>query len=179
MNVIDHKLFILPGYQTTLLCADDQASLETLLEKCADYSLLVTGSPPKPSAAASLLADCPDGKNLADKYVIGFSTRNQELFGVLDAIGDYPTQDDWWLGLLLLDPARRNQGLGGQIYQTFEHWVVLQGGRRIFLGVVEENQKATSFWQTMGFQVVEKQPPKQFGNVPHVVLTMLRSLSQA
>ena len=176
MNVIDHKLFILSGYRTILMQGDDQGKLQTLLEKCADYSLLVAGFPPKPSAAVSLLADYPPGKTLADKFVIGFSTEQYRLFGVLDAVRDYPRQGDWWLGLLLLDPAQRNKGLGKRIVQSFEHWVSEQGARRIFLGFLEENQKACRFWRTMGFEIVGRQPVRQFGNLTHVVITMAHNI---
>jgi ribosomal protein S18 acetylase RimI-like enzyme len=179
MSAIVHKPFFLTGYHTALMKADDQAELQTLLERCADYSLLVDGSPPIPSAAASLLSDCPPGKTLANKFVIGFSTRKQDLIGVLDAVRDYPTQDDWWLGLLLLDPVYRNQRLGRRIYQAFEHWASLQGARRIFLGVIEENDKAYQFWQKLGFEILERQPERQFGNMTHVVITMVRNLSEA
>jgi len=100
------------------------------------------------------------------------------LFGVLDAIRDYPTQDDWWLGLLLLDPAQRNQGLGRRIYQSFEHWAGQQGARRIFLGVVEENQKAYLFWQKLGFELIERRPARQFGDLTHVGIILVRNVSE-
>jgi GNAT superfamily N-acetyltransferase len=178
MIAIDRGQFTLPGYRSSLMQADDLTKLKSLLEKCADYSLMVTGSPPKSSDAASLLADCPEGKTLADKFLIGISTRKQELIGVLDAIRDYPTQHDWWLGLLLLDPAQRNKGLGTRIFKSFEYWLRQQGTRHVFLGVVEENQRAYQFWQGMGFQVVERQPARLFGNLYHVVLTMVYTLSE-
>jgi GNAT superfamily N-acetyltransferase len=112
-----------------------------------------------------------------DKFVIGFSTIDQSLFGVLDAIRDYPTPKDWWMGLLLLDPAQRNKGLGRRIYQSFEYWVRRQDARHIFLGVVEANQKAFQFWQTMGFELVEREPGRQFGDPGHVVLVLQRKLT--
>jgi GNAT superfamily N-acetyltransferase len=176
MNASDHKRFILPGYRTNLLHAADQAELQTLLEKCADYSFMVTGSPPKPSAAALLLVDCPAGKTLADKFVFGFYAKKQGLLGVLDAMRDYPTQNDWWLGLLLLVPAQRSKGLGRRIYHSFEQWVSQQGAGRVFLGVVEANQRAYQFWRTMGFTVAEREPGRQFGDTEHVVLVMQRNL---
>jgi GNAT superfamily N-acetyltransferase len=179
MSTTVHGLFPLPGYRTRLIKVADQVELQSLLERCADYSLLVTGSSPKPSAAVSLLADCPLGKTLIDKSVIGIFDEEQVLIGVLDVIRDYPTQDDWWLGLLLLDPSQRKKGLGKRIYQAFEHWVGQQGARRIYLGVVEENQKAYRFWQRMGFEIVETQPSRQFSNLSHVVVVMIRNLSEA
>jgi ribosomal protein S18 acetylase RimI-like enzyme len=124
------------------------------------------------------LAECPPGKTLMDKSVIGIFDEEQVLFGVLDAVRNYPAQDDWWLGLLLLDPAQRNKGLGNRIYQAFEHWVGQQGGRRIYLGVIEENQKAFRFWKRMDFEIVETQPSRFFGNLSHVVVVMIRNLSE-
>jgi GNAT superfamily N-acetyltransferase len=179
MSTIVHVLFPLPGYRTSLIKAGDQAELQSLLEKCADYSLLVTGSSPKPSAAVSLLADCPPGKTLIDKSVIGIFDEEQVLIGVLDVVHDYPTQDDWWLGLLLLDPSQRKKGLGKRIYQSFEHWVGQQGARRIYLGVIEENQKAFRFWQRLDFEIIETQTSRQFGKLSHVVVVMIRNLSEA
>jgi ribosomal protein S18 acetylase RimI-like enzyme len=178
MTDVNQRLFNLSGYHIKLLQAADRSELQTLLEKCADYTLLVTGSPPKPSAASSLLVDCPPGKTLEDKVVIGISAEKQGLMSVLDTIKDYPNPGDWWLGLLLIDPALRNQGFGRLIVQSFEGWVKLRGARRTFLGVVEENQRAYQFWLKMGFELVEKRPPQQFGNLTHVVFTMLRTLSE-
>jgi ribosomal protein S18 acetylase RimI-like enzyme len=46
------------------------------------------------------------------------------------------------------------------------------------LGVIEENEKAYRFWQSMGFEVVEKQPAHQIGLKEQVVITMVRDLSK-
>lgn len=169
-------LLTVSGYSTALMHTNNHNELQTLLEKCVDYSLLVSGALHKPTAAASLLTDCPPGKSLMDKFVLGFSDEKQVLVGVLDAMRDYPNPADWWLGLLLLDPSQRNHQLGRRIVQAFEHWVGEQGARRIFLGVLEENQKAYRFWHKLGFELVEKRPAVQFGERSHVVVTMLRNL---
>jgi GNAT superfamily N-acetyltransferase len=172
------NLFTIAGYHIAQIQEPDLGELQALLESCSDYSLMVAGHPPDPSDAASLMLECPPGKILADKFVIGISVEKKGLVGVLDAVREYPTQGDWWLGLLLLAPSQRNQGLGKRIYQAFEHWVGQQGTRRVFLGVLEENQKAYQFWQRMGFELIEKRPPTQFGNLNHVVLTMARNLTE-
>jgi ribosomal protein S18 acetylase RimI-like enzyme len=99
-------------------------------------------------------------------------TGQQELAGVLDAVRDYPAPGDWWLGLLLLAPAQRNQGLGQRVYQAFEHWAGENGARCIYLGVLAENTDAYRFWQKAGFELVERRPAQHFGQVEHVVITM-------
>ena len=75
-------LFKVSGYRLKLLQSEDTAILQTFLEKCSDYSRLVSGSNPAPSAAGSLLADHPEGKRPEDKFVIGIFTAEQELAGV-------------------------------------------------------------------------------------------------
>ena len=172
------SLFKLPGYLIKYLRSEDTIDLRTLLEKCADYSLLVTGSLPKSSAAPSLLVDRPDGKTLDDKFVFGIFTRQKELIGVLDVLRDYPAQHDWWLGLLLFDPRVRGQGLGQRVYGAFEQWVSRQGARCVYLGVVEENHRAYQFWQMLGFEEVKRHEAMRAGNAKHVVIVMLRVLTK-
>jgi RimJ/RimL family protein N-acetyltransferase len=177
MSKISH-LFEVPGYKIILLRREIIPALQGFLELCADYNQLVSGEPPSSSAAQNLLTECPPGRSSDDKVVIGISTADGCLVGVLDAMRDYPQEACWWVGLFLLDPSRRNQGLGRQIYQSFERWVGQHGVKYILLGVIEENEKAYRFWQSMGFEVVEKQPAHQIGLKEQIVITMVRDLSK-
>jgi GNAT superfamily N-acetyltransferase len=170
--------FEIPGYQVSLLGPETLPALQGLLERCADYSLLVTGEKPGATAAQSMLADCPPGRASEDKAIIGIFDAEDNLLGALDAIRDYPGEDCWWVGLLLIEPLQRNQGLGRRFYQAFEQWVSQLGAKGICLGVVEENEKAYQFWLSLGFEMFEKQPPRNFGKKEHIVITMVHYLSQ-
>jgi GNAT superfamily N-acetyltransferase len=173
---MDTTLFSVAGCCVAYLRPDDTAALQALLERSADYSELVTGAPPGPSEALSLLQDCPEGKTTDDKVVIGFFTDQGHLVGVLDAVRDYPGPRVWFLGLLLLDPDYRNKGLGERTYRAFERWAGQQGARRIRVGVVEANQRAYAFWERMGFAPAERRPPRRYGNLEHVVIVMERAV---
>ena len=170
-------LFEVPGCYVEQLQPEETAVLQAWLEKSADSSQLVTGSPPGSSAAGSLLTDCPPGKTADDKLVVGITAGPPDLVGVLDVIRDFPSLQDWWLGLLLLDPQHRGQGLGQQVYRAFELWVSQQGAQRVYLGVVEHNPSAYHFWQRMGFEAVELQPSRSFGKVEQVVIVMVHHLT--
>jgi GNAT superfamily N-acetyltransferase len=172
-----NPIFGLPGYRVSLLGPETIPALQGLLERCTDYSLLVKGEPPDSNAAESMLADCPPGKTQEDKVVIGITDGQECLVGVLDAICGYPAVDCWWLGLLLLDPSYRNQGLGQRIYRSFEQWVGQRGAKNILLGVLEENVKAFRFWRSLGFEVVEKQTPRLFGHSTHTVIVMVCTIA--
>jgi GNAT superfamily N-acetyltransferase len=174
----NNPLFDIPEYRVSFLGTEAVSALQDLLERCADYNLLVSGEPLRPSAAQNLLTEFPPGRSSDDKVVYGISATDGSLVGVLDVMRDYPQDGCWWVGLLLLDPSRRSQGLGQQIYQSFERWAAQFSVKYIFLGVVDENEKAYRFWQQMGFEVVEKQPPRKIGLKDQVINTMVRHLSQ-
>jgi GNAT superfamily N-acetyltransferase len=169
-------LFEVPGYKVILLSHETIPALQGFLERCADYNQLVSGEPPSSSAAQSLFTECPPGRSSEDKLVIGVTVGDGSLVGVLDVLRGYPQKECWWVGLLLLDPSWRNRGLGRQIYQSFERWLGQLGVKYILLGVIEANENAYRFWQSLGFELVEKQPPREFGNSTHVVITMVRDL---
>ena len=171
-------LFDIPDYRIEHLRQEHIRALQGLLEKCTDYSELVTGLPPDSSSAQTLLVDHPEEKSLDDKYVIGVFNIEGELVGVLDVVRNYPVQHEWWLGLLLLDPQYRSKGLGRQVYYQFEQWVSRQGVQSIWLGVVEQNERACQFWRSMGFEPIERRQPIRMGNLENVVLVMKRSVSR-
>ncbi len=170
-NVLD-----IPGFATRVIRREDLPDLQQLLERCADYSIMASGSPPASNAAVRLLEECPDGKTADDKLVLGIYNTQNDIVGVLDAISDYPEPGAWWLGLLLIDPAYRNQGLGRQVYLAFEAMVIQLRGSGICLGVVEENEKAFRFWRSLGFEVYARQLPRQIGILRHVVVVMAHKL---
>lgn len=176
INDWQNRLFKVQGMQVKRLQDKDQESLQALLIRCSDYIQLVIGLPPAETAAQSTLQDHPEGKTLDDKLVLGFFTQPRELMGMLDVVRDYPAQGDWWLGLLLLDPAFRRQGVGRQIYTAFEGWAKQNGAKRICLGVIKQNQPAYRFWQSLGFETLEERPARDKENAGHLVITMERML---
>jgi ribosomal protein S18 acetylase RimI-like enzyme len=167
----------LPGSKIRLLQPGDEALAQALLEACADYCQLVTGLPPGPSDGMSLLVGRPEGRGPEDKFVFGLFTQPARLIGVLDVIRDHPNPRDWFIGLVLLGPSHRSQGLGRRLYLAFETWAVQQGVRSISLGVVEQNERAYRFWSRLGFEPIEKRPPRRYGNRESAVIVMKRSLS--
>ena len=164
--------FSLPGTAVRALTTADLPALQALLERCADFNLLVSGEPPQPGDAAELLAEHPPGRLPEDKIVFGVYDPGDALLGVLDLAWHYPRSGVWWIGLLLLDPASRGQGLGRQVYYAFEDWACRNGAEEIRLGVVERNEKALRFWERMGFQVIDKRPPVRMGVLEQVVVVM-------
>jgi GNAT superfamily N-acetyltransferase len=149
----------LEGYTLAALSPTEEPLVQALCERCADYIELVAGLPPSPELARDLHTLLPAGKGYEDKILIGIFAGPAELVGLLDAVRDYPTQGVWFLGLLLLEPARRGQGLGEKLYRAFEGWA-----------------KASRFWQRLGFEEIERRPPEVFGAKESIFILMSRTL---
>jgi GNAT superfamily N-acetyltransferase len=170
-------LFPIGDYTAALLRPDqDTAALQALFEACADFSDLVEGEPPAPTAAQDAFTDLPPGKTLDDKFLIGVFDPAGILVGVLDVIRAYPQPAAWFIGLLLLHPSSRGHGLGEIVCRAFEGWAAAQGAREIGLAVVEANVSGYRFWSRLGFVPIRTTPPRVFGRKTHAVIYMARSL---
>jgi ribosomal protein S18 acetylase RimI-like enzyme len=166
----------LPGFTSRSLTADDVSSLQRLLETCADYTEIVEGTAVSPAAAEELLQSLPPGKSISDKFVAGIFNRADEMGGVLDAVANYPEENIWWIGLLLLAPDVRQRGVGRNIVEALVAFVRNRGGRAVMLGVVEDNRRAFRFWSRNGFDLVRKSEPRSFGNKVQSVFIMERKI---
>ena len=166
-------------YRLIALTPDDVPDVQALLERSADYSELVMGLPPGPAEAQSLYIDLPEGKGYEDKLLLGVFTTERRLVGVFDAIRDYPELGEWWIGLLLLEPKQRSQGLGERTYQVFERWAGTHGAQGIRLAVLEQNTRAERFWRRLGFEELERKPPRRLGALLSVPIVMRRAVAGA
>jgi GNAT superfamily N-acetyltransferase len=164
----DFRLQALPQERLT--------ALQDLLERCADFNELVEGEPVAPDAALEVFEALPPGVLPADKFVFGLFDRSGGLHGVLEGVRGYPEAGVWWIGLLLLDPASRGQGLGQRVVQGFCDWVRAQQGHAVMLGVVEANTAGARFWQRQGFIAVRQTEPRPFGRKVQVVHVLRRDL---
>jgi len=150
--------------------------IQQLFSACDDFSQLVLGRPSIPADALDLLYKLPPGKDISDKLVLGIRDENNQLIGVLDAVQGYPQDKICFIGLLLLLPQFRGQGMGRRIMDVFADHMEAKGFQTFMLGVVEENQPALQFWQVCGFEIIEKSPPRQFEGKTHCVIRMQKEI---
>jgi len=165
----------IPGYAVRSLKPEEVELLQRLYDRCADFGVLVEGQPFSPTAAQAEFRTIPDGKSLSDKWMFGLINPQGEIVGLLETVRHYPDETTWWMGLLMLAPELRGQGVGREVLRSFSEYVRLRGGKAIMLGVVEENRPAYLFWQKMGFKVVRKTEPRPFGKKMQMVYVMQRT----
>jgi hypothetical protein len=80
-------------------------------------------APPGPAEVQSAFSSLPEGKSYDDKFAFVVTDRNGNLLGHLELIRDCPTTGEWWLGLTLLAPNVRSQGLGTEVHDAATEWV--------------------------------------------------------
>jgi RimJ/RimL family protein N-acetyltransferase len=163
----------LAGAEFTALGEAEQPALQRLLERCADFELLISGAPPTSEAAVELMEACPAGHPIEKKLVFGVE-RDGDLIGALDLLRDFPEPGDWYLGLLLLAPEERSGGLGAEIVGAVRTWIASQRGRAIRLVVQEQNEAGARFWERMGFEPVGTAVQERAAQTNQVVRMELR-----
>jgi ribosomal protein S18 acetylase RimI-like enzyme len=165
----------LPGCTVRPLQEADLPALQVLFEQCADYVRLLKGEEVPPTEAEDSFRSGPPGRSLEDKLLYGLFDARGALVAMLDAFARHPDSATWWIGLLILAPAMRGQGIGRKLVESFAEAVASQGGTLIMLGVVEENSAALRFWQALGFKLQSVSEPRHFGQKMQAMYVMQRA----
>lgn len=135
-------------YQVRKLADTD---LEQVLALYQTNTLYFEHSPPLPSleSLANDLVDCPPGKELSDKYFLGFWDK-ERLVAILDLIDGYPTAEIAYIGLFMVDSRLSGQGLGSKILAELLSQLATYF-KKVRLGYVESNPQSSHFWSKVGF----------------------------
>lgn len=71
--------------------------------------------------------------------------------GIMDYLDENPQDGYPWLGLLMIHHDYQSYGYGRSAYERFEKELKRKNVTSIRLGVLEKNEKAHRFWQSLGF----------------------------
>lgn len=152
----------------------DVEALQALLESDHAYTARVTGYPPGPSDALSLLLMRPEGLAEERKAVFGGF-----LVSVLDVLRGYPDEEFAFLGLLLVRGDRQGEGIGAVTVGRFvddaaREWPEV---RRLRLAVVDTNAEvAPEFWRRLGFEPTGEVKPYRYHGLESVTRLGERAL---
>ena len=107
--------------------------------------------PPLPSleSLANDLVECPPGKELSDKYFLGFWDK-ERLVSILDLIDGYSTAEIAYIGLFIVYSRLAGQGLGSKIIAELLSQLATHF-KKMRLGYVESNPQSSHFWSKVGF----------------------------
>ena len=106
---------------------EEMAALQQVLEGAPTYAERVTGHPPGPADAQSLMTILPPDIDYADKFVWGVML-DGEMVGCADVIRGWPSVDTAHIGLLVLERRTSAEDLAAPPTKRSRHKCV--GGRR-------------------------------------------------
>lgn len=157
-------------YKIRPLSDSHESEMQALCERCSDHWELHEGRMPE-DAWHTILSDLPPAKSPEDKFLFGVYNENNVLIAVIDILKDYKEPGEWMIGLLMIDPGERGNGLGRKLHDDIKTWVSEKGGRLLRIGVVEENYRGYKFWHEMGY--FETGSVKMtYGKKEHTVILM-------
>ena len=156
--------------------AADSAQVLDLYTRAADYALLEDGRPPDAAMVAAFFTDCPPGGDPRASVKLG-ADHGGRLVGIADLAFGYPMAQDAYIGLLLLDPALRGQGLGAVMVARLDAMARAQGANRLLVAVLEANPRGLAFWQRCGFAPERHFPAAANDPMRHSRLRLTRKVS--
>ena len=135
----------------------DAARLQRLLERCSDYYELHEGWPTPGDAGEYELTVDPKAPSTAGLLVLALEEeRGGALAAAVQVLTDAPEPGTWWIGLLIVAPELRSQGIGSELVRkTFAAAREASVGT-IQLAVSLSNPRGLRFWERAGFRDTEK-----------------------
>lgn len=126
--------------------------MQHLLERCSDYYELHEGWPTPADAGEYELTFVPPGRRLEDMFLLALEDDGGTLHAVAQLLRHCPKPDTWWIGLLVVAPELRSQGLGAVLLQQVIDAAAADGVTAIWLSVSVNNPRGARFWEAEGFR---------------------------
>lgn len=134
------------GFDVRELSVADQPAIDDLFARSADFTAVDPHARPD-----HVLHHLPADAVPEREHSFGFF-REGQLLGIMGMLCGYREEKDWWIGLLLLDPSLRGEGIGHAAVEEAMRWARASNvARAMWLVVAFDNTRAQKFWQREGF----------------------------
>lgn len=129
----------------------DLDAVEAFYARAADYWLMADRRPPDRQKARDFFTDCPPNCDPAASHRLGLFVEDR-LMGLAELSFGWPLAGDAYLGLQILAPEARGQGLGRILLAEVEARARAAAAPTLYLAVLAENTKGRAFWEREGFR---------------------------
>jgi GNAT superfamily N-acetyltransferase len=154
---------------------EDVEAVQAVIESDAGYVERVTGLPPGPADAQSLLLMRPPDLPEDHKVVYGVWC-GAELVGLLDVLRGWPTAEVAHIGLLQVRGDRQREGIGRRAHALLlsRLWPETTTLR---IAVVATNAAvAEPFWRSLGYSPSGSPQPYRYANLVSTVQIFTREV---
>ena len=114
--------------------------------------------------------DCIDtieySQNFSDgkAFCIGFTCKNTPV-AFLSIIEEYPEKETLYIGLFLVDRQFKRKGIGTKIINSLINEAFKSDYQALRLSVQDNNMSGYSFWESLGFKIIDKTKCDDFYNL--------------
>jgi len=155
----------------TLDAKDDYTRVADLMFRASDYVEMETGKANNPGFVHATLNDAPPVCGPDDRFLRGLERADGTLAGFAGSIRHYPKHGHWYMGLLILDPDARGDGLGRKAAKHVIDEARADNAPCIRIAVLDMNTGARAFWDKLGFEHERtvKASQNEDGNERHIL----------
>lgn len=118
--------------------------------RAPDYWILAEGACDPARQAGEFFTDCPPSCDPAASARLGLFLGGR-LSGVAELSFGFPSENDAYLGLMLLGPWAQGAGHGAAFLAHIEGIARAKAAPAIYLAVLDANPRGRVFWQRHGF----------------------------
>ena len=136
----------------TISAEDNFDDVMDLAERARDYVIFEIGHAPDEEYVRQFFEATPP--DLGPECLIHFAVMEGDaIAGILCIADGYEFPEDWWLGLVLLDPAYRGRGIGKKAIDQTKARAAAAGRQALKLAVLDANIRGKMFWAREGFDL--------------------------
>ncbi|GAB78478.1 Acetyltransferase (GNAT) family protein [Austwickia chelonae] len=141
-----------------------EADVLALFGRCEDYFVAATGFPAAAGDVQSLFYSLPPGVDLEMKRLLVIRDGNT-VVGLVDVIDNYPDVDSCSVGIFLIEPGSRRQGLGRHMALRLAEELRRLGRKRVTATCPRDWAPGIAFLEHLGFQIdAPERPGPEIGN---------------
>ena len=157
------------------LVASDLDSIHDLRCRAADFFVEVGDYPPSIESLTEDLDDLPDGFSRSDE-ILYRAYRDGILLGYAEVLRGFARPGQWIIGIVLVDAARRGQGIGRALVDAVARDAVHAGADSLAAGVIASRDRSLRFWNREGFTFERLRRPITMCGVDTEVIRLERAL---
>lgn len=137
---------------------EDERDVLDLFDAAEDWFLATTGQPAAPGDVQSLYYSLPEGASFEQKQLL-LVVVDGRLAGLVDAVLHHPAQDACAVGMFLLHPHIRRQGLGTLVARALLAELAGRGITRLSASAADDWRPGLAFLRSLGFTLDEPRSP--------------------
>jgi len=172
------------GYRVRSVTTEDAPDVQALLELDPESFELLEGAPLRPDEALEVITELPPGVPPERKYNFLLEPEAPApgqpggAAALLSLVEGFPDDGTWYLGLIIVAPAARGQGLGTRAIEALCAHARERGGTALRLAVVPTNTGARRLYDRLGFGFVARRLRESRTGVLGAVDVLERRLGQ-